>query len=81
MDAIRENVIAPLVRRLGTAAAVWLLAKGFDSATVEPLINWVSAGVLLVVDLLLARFYRRAVIQKAVASKVSAIVNDVRGFR
>lgn len=64
MNAILENLVAPLVRRLGTAAAMWLLAKGMDSALVEQLVNGLTAVVLVGVDLLLARIYRGNVVTK-----------------
>ena len=78
MDAIKENILGPLVRRIGTAAAVWLIAEGWDSAAVDALVNWLSAGVLLLCDLLLARFYRRAVTVKAVAEAVNAFGGTAR---
>lgn len=68
MNAILENLLAPLVRRIGTAAAVWLLAKGLPSDAVEPLVNNLVAIVLLGIDLLLARFYRKSVVIRTVAA-------------
>lgn len=68
MNAILENLVAPLVRRLGTAIAVWLVAKGADNALVDQLVNAASAGVLLAVDLLLARIYRKSVVSKTAHS-------------
>lgn len=64
VNAIIENLVGPLVRRLGTAAAMWLLAKGLDSSLVEQLVNGLTAAALIGVDLLLARFYRTAVVSK-----------------
>lgn len=64
MNAILENIVSPLVRRVGTAIAVWLVAKGADNALVDQLVNAASAGVLLAVDLLLARIYRKSVVSK-----------------
>lgn len=58
MNAILENLISPLVRRIGTAVAVWLLAQGAESQLVEQAINGLSAAVLVGVDLFLARIYR-----------------------
>lgn len=64
MNAILENLVSPLVRRLGTAIAVWLVAKGADNALVEQAVNALSAAVLIGVDLLLARIYRQGVVTK-----------------
>lgn len=65
MNAILQNVVNPLVRRVGTAAAVYLVAQGLDSALVEQLVNAATALLLVGVDLLLARFYRQAVVKSA----------------
>lgn len=70
MNAILENLVGPLVRRIGTAFAMWLLAKGADSALVEQAVNALSAAVLIGVDLLLARVYRKNVVSKTAANLV-----------
>ena len=67
MEALVRNVLGPLVRRIGTAAAVYLVADGYDSGTVEQVINAAGAFVLVLVDLLLSRFYRRSVVETAVS--------------
>lgn len=67
MYAILENIVSPLVRRIGTAAAIYLLSLGADSALVEQAVNAVSAVVLIGVDLLLARVYRKSVVSKTAA--------------
>lgn len=64
MNAILENIVQPAIRRLGTAAAVWLVAKGLPTEYVEPLVNNLAAIVLVLLDLALARFYRKSVVSK-----------------
>lgn len=64
MNAILENIVQPMVRRVGTALAVWLMAKGLPSDVVEPLVNYLAGFVLLLVDLGLARLYRQSVVSK-----------------
>lgn len=64
MNAILENIIQPAIRRIGTAAAVWLVAKGLPTEYVEPLVNHLAAIVLVVLDLALARFYRKSVVTR-----------------
>lgn len=69
MDAILENLVRPLVARFGTALAAILLTYGLESHVVEPIVTWLSAGLLLAVDLLLARYYRKLAFWKAVEKK------------
>jgi len=58
-NAIIENVIRPVLARLGTALAAILLTYGFESHVVEPFINALGAFLLVGVDLLLSRYYRK----------------------
>lgn len=68
MNAILENLVAPMVRRVGTAGAVWLMAKGLPSEFVEPFVNYLVGALLLVLDLLLARVYRKSVVTNVLRS-------------
>lgn len=79
MNAILENIVAPLVRRLGTAAATVLIAQGLDSALVEQLVNLLAGALLVGVDLLLARFYRQAVVTKLVGIDQGSPFGNVVG--
>ncbi|MER8365963.1 hypothetical protein [Mesorhizobium sp. M1378] len=65
-NAILENLLRPLVARLGTALAAVLFTYGFESNVAEPFVNAVAAVLLLGVDLLLSRYFRKL----AVMSKI-----------
>lgn len=80
MNAIVESIIKPAIRRLGTAGATYLLSVGLPSELVEPLVNHLAAIVLVVLDLVLARYYRKGLVNTAVAARVAQIINDVRSF-
>lgn len=60
------RLVRPLVSRIGTALAALLVAQGFDSPLVEQAVNAGVAFVLVCVDLLLAEYYRKAEVAKAV---------------
>ncbi|RWP57968.1 MAG: hypothetical protein E5Y55_20945 [Mesorhizobium sp.] len=64
LNALVENLVRPLVARVGTAAAAVLLTYGFESQLVEPFVNTVGAGLLLGVDLLLSRYYRKLAVKR-----------------
>ncbi|RWM79351.1 MAG: hypothetical protein E5X86_12610 [Mesorhizobium sp.] len=63
-NAILENVLRPLLARFGTALAAILLTYGFESQVVEPFVNAVGALLLLGVDLLLSRYYRKLAVKR-----------------
>ncbi|MER9652200.1 hypothetical protein NKJ26_01625 [Mesorhizobium sp. M0152] len=46
-----RHVLTPLVTRIGTALAAYLLAKGMDGDLTDQLINGLTAVVLVAVDL------------------------------
>lgn len=79
MNAILENLVGPLVRRLGTALATALVLKGLPSELVEPFVNYLCAAVLVGVDLLVARYYRRAVVASLIGFDLGSPFGDVVG--
>lgn len=58
-NALLENVLRPLVARFGTAAAAVLISYGYESGFVQPFVDAAAAVLLLGVDLLLSRYYRK----------------------
>lgn len=54
-------VATPLLRRVGTVVATWLIATGAPSDTVEALGLWAGAGIGILVDLGLAYLHKRKV--------------------
>nr|QJB21402.1 MAG: hypothetical protein [Microvirus sp.] len=70
-NAILENLVRPAIARVGTFLASVLLTSGFASAAVEPFVNALVACLLLGIDLLLSRYYRKL----AVASFLSRVLN------
>lgn len=60
MKAILVNgLVRPLVARIGTALAAYLLAVGADGETVNLILNGLSAAVLVGIDLIVARHQSR----------------------
>lgn len=59
-------VVAPLLRRVGTMIAAYLVAKGAPADTVDQWLTWFLAGGGVTFDLLLA-FFERKGWQKKVA--------------
>lgn len=68
-NAIIENLLRPLVARLGTAIYAMLITYGFETNVVEPFVTALAGIVLLGVDLLLSRYFRKL----TVASKLNRI--------
>ena len=64
-EMLLRNFARPLLERLGTMAAAYLIARGLDSDAVAQLVNGVMAAVLVGLDLVLARFNRNASIREA----------------
>lgn len=62
-NAFIENIVRPLISRLGTVAASVLLSYGYASQNVQPFIDAVSVVLLLGVDLLLSRYYRQLAVK------------------
>lgn len=52
-------VVTPLLRRLGTAFATYLVATGTPADTVEAAGLWATAGIGIMVDLALGYFNRK----------------------
>lgn len=50
-----RNVARPLVERLGTAMAVWLVASGWQTDLVQQFATAVASVVLVGVDLLMSK--------------------------
>ena len=53
-----RNVARPLVERVGTMIAAYMIARGFDSDQVAQLLNAIVAALLIGVDLVLAHLNR-----------------------
>ncbi|MFU0507254.1 hypothetical protein [Pseudaminobacter sp. NGMCC 1.201702] len=63
-DMLIRNFARPLLERLGTMAAAYLIARGLDSDLVAQLVNGVMAAVLVGVDLLTARASRKSLLRE-----------------
>lgn len=55
-----RNVVRPLIERVGTMVAAYMIARGFDSDHVAQLLNAIVAALLIAVDLVLAHVNRAA---------------------
>lgn len=55
-----RNFVKPLVERLGTMLAAFLIARGLDADMVAQLLNAVVAAMLVGVDLLISAVNRNA---------------------
>lgn len=64
-------VVGPIVRRMGTAIAVYLVSKGLPEDQVEQLLVALGAVIGLAFDIGLAAISRRKVEQKGFSSGVS----------
>lgn len=64
LDAFKENLLRPIIARVGTLLATILLTHGFDTQVVEPFVQAVTAVVLIGIDLLLSRYYRKLAVLK-----------------
>lgn len=64
-NLIIRNFARPLLERLGTMAAAYLIARGLDSDLVAQFINGLMAAVLVGFDLLFARYNRKVTSQEA----------------
>ena len=53
-----RNLVRPLVERVGTALAVWLVATGWNGELVQQFVTALVALVLVSADLVVARFSR-----------------------
>ncbi|MDN2583400.1 hypothetical protein N1F91_25790 [Aquibium sp. ELW1220] len=54
------NLLHPLMSRVGTVAATYLVAYGATEAQINEIVAGLTALILLGVDLVLARVYRDA---------------------
>ncbi|MGF7009266.1 hypothetical protein [Aminobacter sp. BE322] len=61
-EMLLRNFAKPLLERLGTMAAAYLIARGLDSDLVAQLINGLMAALLVGIDLLWARSNRNSLI-------------------
>lgn len=50
-SAILRHVLTPLVTRIGTALAAYLLAKGMDGDMIDQIVNGLIAVLLVGIDL------------------------------
>lgn len=64
-----ENVLGPLLARIGTIGAGYLTGVGVSHDNAQNLMIGVSAAVLIGIDLLVGAFNRRSAKQKAVEKK------------
>ncbi len=65
-NTILKNLIRPLARRVGTAAAFFLVAQGYESPLVTQFVDALIACVLVGTDLLLSRVSRNNEVRSAV---------------
>lgn len=55
MRKIYLNVMRPIVDRLGTIAATWLMSQGYDTDLTAQAVNAVVAALFLAMDLFLSQ--------------------------
>ena len=60
-EMLLRNFARPLVERLGTMAAAYLIARGLDGDLVAQLVNYLTAALLVGVDLVFAKYNRQEV--------------------
>lgn len=58
-ELLIRNFAKPLMERLGTMAAAYLIARGLDSDMVAQLVNGVVAALLVGIDLAVAAMNRK----------------------
>lgn len=56
-----RNLVRPLVERVGTALAVWMIAIGWNGELIQQFVTALVAVILVGVDLALARINSREV--------------------
>lgn len=57
-NTIVRNVLRPLIERIGTMIAVYLVARGLDSDLVATMMNGAVAALFVAVDLIVSRLVR-----------------------
>lgn len=57
-NTIIRNLVRPLIERVGTALAVWLVATGWNGELVEQFVTALIALVAVSADLVVARMSR-----------------------
>lgn len=55
-EKLLRNILRPLIERVGTMVAVYLMASDVDGDTAAQIANGLVAAVLVAGDLILARF-------------------------
>lgn len=58
-EKIFLNLVRPLVERLGTMIAAYLIATGADSELVATMVNGLVAAIFVLTDLVTARWFRQ----------------------
>jgi len=58
MKAVLLRVARPLLERIGTMIAAYLIARGFDSDLTAQLMNGVVAVTFVILDMLTSSVYR-----------------------
>lgn len=58
------NFVRPILERLGTMAAAYLIARGLDSDLVAQAVNGIMAAALVGLDLVLARKGRNLLLRE-----------------
>ncbi len=77
-EMLVRNFARPLLERLGTMAAAYLIARGLDSDMVAQLVNGLMAAVLVGVDLIIARVSRDKHVAAVMNSPFHGEVGNLR---
>lgn len=77
---LRENVLLPVLGRMGTAAAVWLMSRGWPDEYLMQLETVLTVAAVLLVDWAYA-FVRRQVIIRMTALEIMKGVRSVTGAK
>lgn len=67
-DLFFRNLARPLLERLGTMLAAYLIARGLDSDAAAQIINGLMAAVLVCFDLVVANTNRKIEVANVTAS-------------
>jgi len=78
--ALRENLLLPVLGRLGTAASMWLLSKGMPGEYVEQVETAVLVFLMLFADWAYA-YARRQTIIKVTAAEIMKGARSVTGAK
>lgn len=79
--ALRENLLLPILGRLGTAATAWLLSKGMPAEYVGQLETALLVILMLAADWAYAYVRRQTIIRTTAAEIMKGVRSSVTGAK